>query len=98
MTVEDSRFPYPLDWPEQDKFFAQMPKHLANMSLFKGNSGCRESEVCGLVWDWEVEVPGLDVAVFVIPAHTTLTARSKHGKNRWKKGKEGLNFNHPVLQ
>ena len=38
------------------------------MALFKVNTGCREAEVCGLKWEWEVEVPELDTSVFIIPA------------------------------
>jgi hypothetical protein len=33
----------------------------------KSNSGTREEEVCGLRWDWEVQVPELDTSVFIIP-------------------------------
>ena len=31
------------------------------------NTGCREQEVCGLRWDYEVKVPELDTSVFLIP-------------------------------
>lgn len=41
------------------------------MALFKVNTGCREMEVCRLRWDWEVKVPELNTAVFIIPAYTT---------------------------
>jgi integrase len=37
------------------------------MALFKVNTGCREQEVCGLRWDYEVKVPELDTSVFLIP-------------------------------
>ncbi|MEA1888323.1 MAG: site-specific integrase, partial [Pseudomonadota bacterium] len=37
------------------------------MCLFKVNTGCREQEVCQLRWDWEVDVPELDLSVFIIP-------------------------------
>ena len=37
------------------------------MALFKVNTGCREAEVCGLRWDWEVAVPQLETSVFLIP-------------------------------
>ena len=82
LTVDDSLLPYPLDWDEQDKLFARLAKHLANMAMFKVNTGCREAEVCGLKWDWEIEVPGLNVVVFIIPANTILTMRGKQVKNR----------------
>ena len=47
-----------------------LPKYLANMILFKVNTGCREQEVCKLQWDWEVEVevPELNTSIFIIPA------------------------------
>nr|WP_198683653.1 hypothetical protein [Peristeroidobacter agariperforans] len=37
------------------------------MALFKVNTGCREQEVCGLRWDYEVKVPELNASVFLIP-------------------------------
>jgi integrase len=40
------------------------------MALFKVNTGCREQEVCGLRWRWEVEIPEIDTSVFIIPAQT----------------------------
>jgi len=38
------------------------------MALFKVNTGLRDSDVCGLLWEDEVEVPELDASVFVVPA------------------------------
>lgn len=63
----DRRTPYPLSWEEQSRLFAELPQHLAEMALFKVNTGCREQEVCGLRWDWEVRVPELETSVFLIP-------------------------------
>lgn len=83
MKVDDSRRPYPLDWGEQDALFRELPKHLANMAMFKVNTGCREAEVCGLRWEWEVEIPDFKGSVFIIPAHTVLTVRGKQVKNRY---------------
>jgi integrase len=64
----DLRKPYPLSWEEQERLFQELPAHLARMCLFKVNTGCREQEVCGLRWCWEVEVPEMDTSVFIIPA------------------------------
>jgi integrase len=63
----NKRQPYPLSWEEQDKLFARLPRHLANMALFTVNTGCRDGEVCQLRWDWEVKVPELKISVFIIP-------------------------------
>ncbi len=65
---EDNRKPYPLSWEEQAKFFKELPSHLSRMSLFAVNTGCRDSEICSLRWDWEVKVssPGCE-SVFIIP-------------------------------
>src|SRR4029079_18389518 len=51
--------------------------HLARMALFKVNTGCRDGEVCGLKWAWEVPVPELDTSVFLIPG-----AKVKNGDAR----------------
>ena len=64
---QDARKPYPLSWEEQTCLLKELPLHLARMMLFKVNTGCREQEVCGLRWDWEVAVPELDTSVFIIP-------------------------------
>jgi integrase len=62
-----ARAPYPLAWDEQRLLFSWLPKHLAEMALFKVNTGTRESEVCGLQWVWEQKLPELSTSVFVIP-------------------------------
>ena len=61
------RQPYPLTWDEQERMFALLPKHLADMALFAVNTGCRDAEVCNLRWEWEVEVSQLNTSVFIIP-------------------------------
>jgi len=61
------RQPYPLSWDEQSTLFAELPAHLADMASFAVNTGCRDSEVCGLLLDWEVEVAALATSVFIIP-------------------------------
>ena len=67
MPTTDARKPYPLSWEEQAILFQALPGHLARMCLFKVNTGCREQEVCGLRWEWEIKVPELDTSVFIIP-------------------------------
>ena len=63
----DLRKPYPLSWDEQERFFKELPIHLARMAFFKVNTGCREQEVSQLRWDWEVRIPELNTSVFIIP-------------------------------
>lgn len=67
LPVTDARKPYPLNWEEQDRLFRELPKHLAQMALFAVNTGCRDSEICNLRWDWEVKVPELNTTAFIIP-------------------------------
>jgi integrase len=66
--VKDARAPYPLSQEEQAILFPELPDLLARMALYKVNTGCREQEVCGLKWEYEVEVPELDTSIFLIPA------------------------------
>ena len=47
--------------------FQELPAHLARMALFKVNTGCRDQEVCGLRWEWEVAVPELDTSGLLDP-------------------------------
>ena len=47
------------------------------MALFAVNTGCRDAEICGLRWEWEVEVPELATSVFIIPG-----VQVKNGEER----------------
>ena len=47
------------------------------MALFAVNTGCRDSEVCGLRWEWEVAVPELAASVFIVLGTTV-----KNGEDR----------------
>ena len=67
LPVTDARKPYPISWDEQTRLLRELPGHLAQMVLFKINTGCREREVAGLRWDWEITIPELDTSVFIIP-------------------------------
>ena len=77
LKVTDGRSPYPLSRDEQAFFFQELPDHLARMALFKVNTGCRDQEVCGLRWDYEVQVPELETSVFIIPGGSV-----KNGQDR----------------
>jgi integrase len=73
----DAREPYPLSWEEQEKLFEALPPYLKQMCLFAVNTGCRDSEVCGLRWEWEVEVPELETSVFIIPKDSVKNGEDK---------------------
>jgi len=73
----DARRPYPLSREEQGLLFPKLPTHLQPMALFKVKTGCREQEVCGLKWDWEVEVPELETSVFIIPGDVVKNGRDR---------------------
>jgi len=73
----DSREPYPLSWSEQEELFQALPEHIRRMSVLAVNTGLRNLEVCGLKWDYEIEVPELETSVFVIPKE-----KVKNGEDR----------------
>ncbi len=73
----DARKPYPLSWQEQSLLLQALPGHLADMALFAVNTGCRDGEICGLRWEWEVAVPELGTSVFIVPG-----SRVKNGDER----------------
>jgi integrase len=74
----DARKPYPLNWEEQDKLFAKLPTHLHAMALFAVNTGCRDREICGLKWAWEVQVPIPEIgSVFIIPGEHVKNAEDR---------------------
>jgi len=68
LPLNDARRPYPLSWDEQRALFKTLPDYLAQMRLFKVNTGMRDQEVCQLRWDWEIPVLELDTSVFLTPA------------------------------
>ena len=75
MLPKSPRLPYPITWEEQEALFRRLPAHLARMALFAGNTGLRDSNVCGLQWQWEVPVPEIRRSVFVIPPEAFKTKR-----------------------
>jgi integrase len=77
MPNHHKRPPYPLSWDEQTKLFRELPDYLAEMALFAVNTGCRDGEICNMLWDWEVAVPELNTSVFIVPGW-----RVKNGDER----------------
>lgn len=76
-TVEDSLERYFLSFEEQDDLIEALPPHLKQMALFKVNTGTRQQEVCGLRWDWEMDISDSNETVFLIPGKLV-----KNGKDR----------------
>jgi integrase len=72
-----ARKPYPLEWAEQTRLLAELPGHLERIALFDVNTGLRSSELRGLRWSWEVQVPELETSVFILPEEMT-----KNGEER----------------
>ena len=74
---DDKREPYPLSWEEQGKLLDELPPYLAKITVFKVNTGCRDQEVCNLLWEWEYEIPEIATSVFIIPAHKVKNRRDR---------------------
>jgi len=70
-----ARPPRPISWAEQAKLLPRLPAHLADMVEFAVNTGARDENVCGLRWEWEVQVPDVKRSVFVIPPEFFKTNR-----------------------
>jgi len=51
--------------------------HEEILAMVEVNTGCRDREVCGLRWDWEVSVPELGTSVFIVPGQYV-----KNGEDR----------------
>lgn len=77
LPVKDARKPRPCAWAEQRALLAALPPHLAEMALFGINTGCRESEICGLRWDQEYHVKALGVSVFVLSGEQTKNSEDR---------------------
>ena len=75
VNATNSARPYPLDWDEQTRLLAVLPKWLADMSLFALNTGCREQEVCQLDRSWYRQSG--DIGLFYLPAQATKSRRER---------------------
>jgi len=73
MRAYDARQPGPLSFAEQQQLFAVLPRHLAQMALFKVNTGTRDHEVSNLSWDWEIKGRN----AFLIPASFVKNKRDR---------------------
>ena len=73
----DKAKPYPLNWDEQQKLIQVLPDYLKQMTLFVLHTGLRNSEVCNLQWEWEVQAPVPGGSVFLLPAESV-----KNGMDR----------------
>jgi integrase len=73
MRAYQARQPGPLSFTEQQQLFAALPKHLAQMALFKVNTGTRDHEVSNLRWDWEIRGHN----AFLIPASFVKNQRDR---------------------
>jgi integrase len=71
------RAPYPISWAEQARLLPRLAAHHQEMVEFAVNTGARDENICGLRWEWEVQVPELGRSVFVIPPEFYKTNR-KH--------------------
>jgi integrase len=67
LPLVDEREATPLDPDEVKYLIDSLPPHLADMALFKVNTGLRDQEVCNLTWSMEIKVPQLNTSVFLIP-------------------------------
>lgn len=77
MAKGEKRKPRPISWSEQARLLKTLPDYLAEMTLFALNTGLRDQEICGLRWEWEHQVTGLEATVFVIPE-----TEAKNGRER----------------
>lgn len=69
----EARRPCPLSLEEQQRLLAALPRHLAQMALFKVNTGTRDHEVVSLRWEWEVK----GQRAFLIPASHVKNKRDR---------------------
>jgi integrase len=60
------RKPRPISWQEQERLLKALPSYIADMVQFALNTGLRDQEICGMKWDDECNVNGLDTTVFII--------------------------------
>lgn len=87
MLPETPRQPYPLTWEEQDRLFRHLQLHLRQMVLFAINTGLRDSNLCGLMWQWEVPVPEVGRSIFFF--HVTGRSHGRQPLNHFTDRFEG---------
>lgn len=76
MLDENRRPPRPITWAEQAELMTRLPPHLQRMSLFVLNTGARDDNTCGLLWEWERQIADVGRSVFVVPPEHFKTNRS----------------------
>jgi integrase len=47
------------------------------MTLFGLNTGCKQEEICGLRWEWEVPITEMSTSVFLIPSERVKNREEK---------------------
>ena len=62
----DQRQPRPITYQEERSMLDNLPLHLKQIVLFALHTGCRDSEICGLKWEWEQKIKGIG-SLFIIP-------------------------------
>lgn len=72
----DVRPPAPISWAEQGRLLPLLPEHLREACEFTVHTGCRESEVCALRWEWEVKLPNNSFG-FILPGELV---KNTHGR------------------
>ena len=77
LKLKDTRKPYQISWQEQQRLIQELPAHLIPMVLFALNTCCREAEICGLRWSWELQIPEIKRSVFLIPEQFTKNGDDK---------------------
>jgi len=67
LPLNDKAQPTVLSWEMQRQLFNCLPPHIRDMALFAVNTSCRDQEICNLRWEWEYQIEGGDIFVFIIP-------------------------------
>lgn len=72
-----ARKPRPITQDEQVRLLQALPGYLAEMAEFALHTGLRDQELCGLRWEDEWRIHGLDASVFVIREEAAKNGRER---------------------
>lgn len=84
----DKKTTPPIEYQEEEKLLSLLNADYQDFWRFAVNTGLREQNQAGLLWDWKVDMPALDTFGFLIPGmieasshDSTLVKNTKNGKD-----------------
>lgn len=77
----DKEITRPIEYTEEEKLLNEFNEQYKDYWTFAVNTGLRQQNQAGLLWEWEVQMPALETTGFVIPGIIENEKNTKNGKD-----------------